>query len=331
MRLAHAGDRHPRPGPPRTGNRIWLATCVVTVIVVVFVAVKFTGSGCPVPPRADGSGAAGDAARSTAVAGRAAGAAGAGSMTSPLAARPALAGSTIAGHAVFYDPGQAAGSCGLGPFPAGGWYASLPPRSYASGRACGSYVDVHGPGGTVRAEVVDVCTACAAGTVDLSRAAFGRIAAPRAGTVAVSYQPVVDPPLPGPLMLRVAPPGRPGGLAVQVINHGNRLSSVAASQAGGGWQRLAASADGYWTGPLRPARAGSAGTRGTGAPLRVRITDVEGHQVVLTGIPARSGVRHATAWMYRARNQAARPATRPAVTTTSPASRTGPDARLGHC
>ena len=82
---------------------------------------------------------------------------------------------------MFYDPGQAAGSCGLGPFPAGGRYASLPPRSYASGRACGSYLDVYGPRGTVQAEVVDVCTECTAGTVNLSRAAFARIADPRTG------------------------------------------------------------------------------------------------------------------------------------------------------
>ncbi len=331
MRLAHAGDRRPGPGQPRNGNHIWLATCVVTVIVVVFVAVKLTGSGCPVRPRADGSGAAGGGAAAAADQDSAAGTAGGGSMTSPLAARAALAGPTIEGHAVFYDPGQAAGSCGLGPFPAGGWYASLPPRGYASGRACGSYVDVHGPGGAVRAEVVDVCTDCAAGTVDLSRAAFGRIAAPRAGTVAVSYQPAVDPPLRGPLAVRIAPAARPGDLAVQVINHGNRLSSVAASRPGGRWQRLVPNTDGYWAGPLRPARPGSGGTRGAGAPFRVRITDVEGHQVVLTGIPARSGVRHATAWMYRARNRPARPATRPAVTAASPASRTGPDASLAHC
>ena len=151
---------------------------------------------------------------------------------------------------MFYDPGHAAGSCGLGPFPAGGRYASLPRRSYASGRACGSYVDVSGPAGTVRAEVVDVCPDCAAATVNLSRAAFARIADPRTGTVAVSYQPAVDPPLPGPLELRITAAGPPGSLAVQVLNHGNRLSSVAAGGPGGRWQRLVPGADGYWTGSL---------------------------------------------------------------------------------
>ena len=365
MRLAHPGDRHPGPRQPRNGNRIWLVTSVVTVLVMVLVAVRLTGSGCPAASRAGGSPSAGGgpaagaggspSAWSSADTDRAAQTAAAGSrVASPLAARPvlarpvlartALAGSTIQGHAVFYDPGHAAGSCGLGPFPAGGRYASLPRRSYASGRACGSYVDVSGPAGTVRAEVVDVCPDCAAATVDLSRAAFARIADPRTGTVAVSYQPAVDPPLPGPLELRLTAAGPPGPLAVQVLNHGNRLSSVAASGPGSQWQRLVPGADGYWTGsldardtaggvsaavagaPAGPGRRGPAGSAG-GRRIRVRITDVEGHEVVLTGIPARSMVVHATAWMYRA----VPAATRSPGAGGTPARRARPAASAGSC
>jgi hypothetical protein len=100
---------------------------------------------------------------------------------------------------------------------------------------------------------------CAAGLVDLSRAAFARIADPRAGLVAVSYRTALDPPLPGPLVLRIFAAARPGTLAVQVINHRNRLSSVAASRPAGRWQRLAPGADGYWTGPLPIACPGGAG------------------------------------------------------------------------
>jgi hypothetical protein len=269
---------------------------------------------------------------------------------SPLAARPAWARSVIKGQAVFYDPGQAAGSCGLGPFPAGGWYASLPPRRYGSGRACGSYVDVYGPAGMVRAEVVDVCPDCAAGTVDLSRAAFAHIADLDSGTVTVSYQAAVDPPLPGPLVLRLDAAGRPGTLAVQVINHGNRLLSVDASRAGGRWQRLAPDPDGYWTGPLRPGQPAAGATpggttsavaggvtgavaaavaaRAAGTRIRVRITDVAGHQVVLTGITLRRAVQHATAWMYRARNRTAPQAT---LTPGSPAGRASRATSGGGC
>ena len=314
MRLALASDRRSGPLQPRNGNRIWLVTCIVTVIVAVFLVLKVTGSSCPADPRA----AVGRGANARGADGARADGTG---PSAALAASPALARSVIEGHAVFYDPGQAAGSCGLGPFPAGGRYASLPPRSYASGRACGSYLEVYGPRGTVRAEVVDVCTDCAAGTVNLSRAAFARIADPRTGMVAVSYRTALDPPLPGPLVLRISAAERPGSLAVQVINHGNRLLSVAASRPGGRWQQLTPGADGYWTGPLRlgQSRRGAAPGRAAGARIRVRVTDVAGHQVMLTGVPSRSTVLHATTWMYRGRGLASSQAPGP----PGPAGRAG--------
>lgn len=89
--------------------------------------------------------------------------------------------------AVFYDPGTAAGSCELGPFPAGGRYASLPPERFGHSAACGSYVTVRGPRGQVRAEVVDLCPGCAANMINLSRAAFGVIADPGPGSARVRY------------------------------------------------------------------------------------------------------------------------------------------------
>ena len=152
---------------------------------------------------------------------------------------------------------------------------------------------------------MDVCTDCAAGSVNLSRAAFARIADPRAGLVAVSYRTALDPPLPGPLVLRISAAARPGTLAVQVINHGNRLSSVAASRpgAGGSGSRRARTA----TGPGHCARGGpgrAAAGRAAGTRIRVRVTDVAGHQVVLTGVSGRSTVLHATTWMYRGRGLA---------------------------
>jgi expansin (peptidoglycan-binding protein) len=312
MRLVLASDRRSGRLRPRNGNRIWLVTCVVTLIVAVFVLLKVTGSSCPADPRATGGVAAvGEASPGTSRAGAegaAAGAAAAGDpgATTPAPSPAALASPVIEGQAVFYDPGQAAGSCGLGPFPAGGRYASLPPRSYASGRACGSYLDVYGPHGTVQAEVVDVCTECRAGTVNLSRAAFARIADPRTGLVAVSYRTALDPPLPGPLVLRISAAGRPGALGVQVINHGNRLSSVVAGWPGGRWQPLTPNADGYWIGRQHPGqpRTGAPPGRAAGARIRVRITDAAGHQVVLTRVPDRSTVLRASAWMYRGRGLA---------------------------
>ena len=203
MRLASARRPVPRPAPaperePHLARHLHRHRPVVVLVVLNVTGAAARPSRAPpgTPPRPAGTGR--PPARGT------------GPMTgSALAASPALARSVVEGHAVFYDPGQAAGSCGLGPFPAGGWYASLPSRSYASGRACGSYVDVYGPRGTVRAEVVDVCTNCAASTVNLSRAAFARIADPhgRHGRGEL-------PDRPGPAAARAAgAPVRPGGAA----------------------------------------------------------------------------------------------------------------------
>lgn len=242
------------PRRPRQGNRIWLATSVITVTVLTGGALRLSAGACA-----------------------------------------ATQSSAVAGHAVFYDPGAATGSCSLGPFPATGWYASLPPRAYASGVACGSYLEVRGPSGTVRAEVVDSCADCRTETIDLSRAAFERIADPRSGTVAVSYWPAADPPLRGPLVLRVSTAAGPRSLAIQVINHGNRLTSVeVAAGSGNRWQRLAADPDGYWTGLSGTGRAGAGGRR-----IRVRITDVMGHQVVVSGVKLGTGTVRSTIWMYQ--------------------------------
>jgi hypothetical protein len=152
--------------------------------------------------------------------------------------------------------------------------------------------------------------------------------------VAVTYRTALDPPLPGPLALRIPDTARPGTLAVQVINHGNRLSSVAASRRGDRWQRLAPGADGYWTGPLGPGRPrpGAPAGRAAGTRIRIRVTDVAGHQVVLTGVSGRSTVLHATTWMYRGRGLAGSqsglspaPAARAAATPGRPGLRPAAD------
>ena len=155
----------------------------------------------------------------------------------------------------------------------------------------------------------------------------------------------MDPPLPGPLTLRITAAERTGTLAVQVINHGNRLSSVAASGPGGGWERLVPSADGYWTGPLHPGRpriepaaggtaAAVAGGGTSPAPrgrISVRVTDVAGHRVLLTGISLRSTVLHASAWMYRARQQPAGQDARTPAAASARASRARPAMSAGSC
>ena len=140
--------------------------------------------------------------------------------------------------------------------------------------------------------------------------------------------------------------GQPGRLAVQVINHGNRLLSVAASLPRGGWLRLAPDADGYWTGPLRPgppgpgrapggtaaALAGGASGRAAGGTrFSIRITDVAGHQVVLTGVSLLRTLLRATTWMYRTPDRPAARATRAPGPAAPASSAAAAAANAGSC
>lgn len=52
---------------------------------------------------------------------------------------------------------------------------------------CGKYVNVHGPKGSVRVKIVDTCPPCASGDLDLSPAAFGKIADFAKGRVKISW------------------------------------------------------------------------------------------------------------------------------------------------
>src|SRR5579859_16053 len=92
------------------------------------------------------------------------------------------------GEAVFYDPSPGGGKCAIAPLASDGLYASLPRSRYDSGRLCGSYLDITGPLGTVRAEIVDMCPGCSDSQLDLSRAAFARIQLVPLGIAPVRWQ-----------------------------------------------------------------------------------------------------------------------------------------------
>jgi expansin len=237
---------------------------------------------------------------------------------------PPLA-SVTQGQAYFYDPGEGPGACSLGPLPAGGLYVSLAEPQYAGGAACGSYVDVTGPAGTVTAEVVDSCPGCTNGGIDLSEAAFARIASPAQGTAEVSYVQARDPRLPGPLALRIEQSSTPGWLGIQVLNTGNPLASVDVaawnSPPGAGWHPLTLSPDNYWV---------SAAGAGPG-PFRVRITDIFGHQVVARGVRLRPGTLQQTSLLMYTRPIAHPASPSPRALTTHRSALTRPASPGARC
>lgn len=196
--------------------------------------------------------------------------------------------SGIATHYVL----QGLPNCSYPSPPADGLFVALSPGEYDSAAACGGYLEVHGPDGSVRVEVIDQCPGCGYGHIDLSDAAFSAIAPLNAGLVDVTYQPLVDPSLPGPISLLVKQGSSQYWLALLAMNTGNPLASVQVqSESGGGWYNLVQASYNYWV-----AQSGA----GAG-PFTVRLTDTQGHVVTLQGIALSPGVVQGTGtWMYGA-------------------------------
>ncbi|MEV4061457.1 expansin EXLX1 family cellulose-binding protein [Nonomuraea dietziae] len=174
----------------------------------------------------------------------------------------------VSGRAMYYQGTD--GHCSIS---GGELYASVSSGEYAGSRLCGGYLDVTGPRGTVRVQVVDSCPSCRSGEVDLSRAAFARIADPGAGVTEVVYRTVRNPELTRGLAFRVHKGSTAGWLALQVIDHGNPLSGVELLR-DDEWHALDRGSDGYWVAP-----------RGAGdGPFQLRVSDVHGQRATVKGV-----------------------------------------------
>ena len=220
------------------------------------------------------------------------------------------AGASVSGTATHYVLQPGGGNC-MFPFPPGdGLFVALSPSEYDGAAPCGSYLEVSGPDGSVRVEVADQCPPCASGHIDLSEAAFSKIAPLAAGLVSVRYQTITDPPLPAPVALRVKEGSSQYWLALLVMNAGNPVASVQV-ETGSGWLDLAHASYNYWI-----AQSGA----GPG-PFTVRVTDTLGHQLTLRDVALEPGVLQDTGTrMYGAGAAPLRASATPSVSTSAPAS-----------
>jgi expansin (peptidoglycan-binding protein) len=186
--------------------------------------------------------------------------------TAPAPTSRAAAGATRSGTATFYTL-DGLPNCGYPEAAASGTYVALSPADFAGSAACGTVFDVTGPKGTVRVTVADQCPECEPGHLDLAGPAFARIAEPVAGIVPITFTRVLDPPIPGPVRVRVKEGSSRYWLALLPIDTGNPLASVSAQG-----KALARTGYGYWV-----AAAGA----GPG-PYQVRLTDDRGHSATVT-------------------------------------------------
>lgn len=197
-----------------------------------------------------------------------------------LVAGPPVGTAVHRGKATYYST-SGAGNCAFPRPPADGLFVALSPSEYAGAAACGGYLDVTGPKGTVRALIYDQCPGCPVGTIDLSKKAFARVADLSAGMVSVRYRAAIDPPLPRPISITFKDGTSQWWFSVLIADHGNPLRRVDVRPAGKGWHRVGRTDDNHWVADdgLGP------------GPFDIRLTDVYGNTATATRVrllPGRS-------------------------------------------
>ena len=79
-------------------------------------------------------------------------------------------------------------NCSYASPPANDLFVALSPSEYDGAAACGGYMTVTGPDGSVTVQAIDQCPDCAAGHIDLSEPAFAELAPLSAGLINVHYR-----------------------------------------------------------------------------------------------------------------------------------------------
>lgn len=134
----------------------------------------------------------------------------------PSKAQPVLFGPVNDGVITYYAA-DGSGNCGFPATPDNLMVAALNTIDYDTAALCGSYIKVVGPKGEVIVRVVDRCPGCSDNHVDLSPAAFEKVADLSLGRVDVQWQ-QVSPPIETPIIYQFKDSSNPWWMAVQIRN-----------------------------------------------------------------------------------------------------------------
>ncbi len=185
---------------------------------------------------------------------------------------PARTNPIHTGIATYYNA-TGAGACMFDASPSDLMVAAMNAEEYDNARACGAYVRVNGPKGSIVVRIVDLCPECRAGHLDLSREAFALIAEPIQGRVDITWQ-VISPELSGPIAYHFKDGSNQWWTAVQIRNHRNPVAKLE-YQSGGEWIAVARTDYNYFV---------QSSGMGPG-PYAFRVTDIYGNVLTDSGIP----------------------------------------------
>lgn len=128
------------------------------------------------------------------------------------------------GEATYYDFADGSGNCGFPATPDDLMVAAMNHTDYAASAACGTCVRIDGPDGSVDVRIVDQCPECPEGDIDLSPAAFERIAPLEAGRVEIAWE-YISCPVQGDVVYHFKDGSNAWWTAVQIRNHRNAIAT----------------------------------------------------------------------------------------------------------
>lgn len=206
---------------------------------------------------------------------------GARSARAPLAGRirPHV---TYPGVATAYDARDGDGACLFGPSP-DLMIAAMNTTDYESSKACGAYVLVHAANGaSVTVRITNECPRpCAPGQLDLSGPAFAKLADPSLGRIPITWQ-LLSPAATGTVSIRYKTGSTRWWCGIQVLGHRNPVARLEV-RTSGGWRTLPRTAYNYFL-----------SADGAGCGGAIRMTDIYGERLSVSGITLRPNVAQPT-------------------------------------
>ncbi|MEU5592076.1 expansin EXLX1 family cellulose-binding protein [Streptomyces sp. NPDC020298] len=201
------------------------------------------------------------------------------SGAAPLAGR-IKPGVTYTGVATHYDAADGNGACTYGPT-SDLMIVAMNHTDYEASKACGAYISVRAGGASVTVRVTNECPECAPGALDLSEQAFAKLAALNAGRIPVTWS-LLSPSTSDTVSIRYKTGSSANWCGIQAIGHRNPLARLEVST-GSGWRQLTRETYNYFL-----------SESGTGCGGALRLTDIYGEQLTVSGIAIRPDAVQAT-------------------------------------
>ncbi|WP_171107646.1 MULTISPECIES: expansin EXLX1 family cellulose-binding protein [Streptomyces] len=187
-------------------------------------------------------------------------------------------GTTYTGVATSYEAADGDGACLFGPSP-DLMIAAMNTTDYETSRACGAHVLVRAANGkSITVRITNECPLpCAPGQLDLSQEAFAKLADLEVGRIPITWQ-LLSPSTSETMSIRYKTGSSAYWCGIQAIGHRNPVARLEV-RTGGGWRQLPRTEYNYFL-----------SADGSGCGKAIRITDIYGERLTITGVAVRPNV-----------------------------------------